>query len=118
MLNLEQSNTFTGYGTIHFDDLENTYQWSHTWLRLCFYLFLHYNVKETWFVLFVKMFHRSFKYYECIFNVLKSNFTTYNIDITAVSHRIKRNVPSRKFDLGRIFYIYYLHDYEGRDYLA
>ena len=33
-----------------------------------------------------------------------------------VSHGMERNVPSR--DLGRIFYIYYVPDYEGRDYLA
>ena len=35
-----------------------------------------------------------------------------------VSHGMERNVPSRKFDLGRIFYIYCVPDYEGGDYLA
>ena len=35
-----------------------------------------------------------------------------------VSYGMERNVPSRKFDLGRIFYIYYIPDYEGGDYLA
>ena len=35
-----------------------------------------------------------------------------------VSHGMERNVPSRKSDLGRIFYIYYVPDYEGGDYLA